>query len=409
MILTKAEGKPQPVGARRQLLERVLSSRYFEHAKTQSAVLRYLVESSCGSAAPPKEYDIAVNAMQRPHSFDPTHDPVVRVMMSSIREHLRMYFLSEGRQEPFHLAIPKGIYRAVFLDAATDRNHGDAEPYLYRALELFWQPHLASEAGNALVYTEPLFFRDSRGHYYRDSDVNDLHTAERFLKSRTAEVNFGPLRLSLGCLWTGEVHCMLSIMRLFHGLGAALEIKTPRTCSWLELKQTSLILLGNSGMNSVLKALEGGTPFVLDSRQIELRRPGRSEKAVYRDSRFIDGNMERMTVYALVTRRPGPTPGSTVTMIAANHCRAIEGAGYFLTQEDKVRGVLETIAGCGGVLPSCFQFVLRVDTIDTTREVVNSECVAYRVFDRTRGSAPVKRRVNGSARKRSETVPASQA
>jgi hypothetical protein len=92
-------------------------------------------------------------------------------------------------------------------------------------------------------------------------------------------------------------------------------------------------------------------------------------------------------------------------MIAAIHCRGIEGAGYFLTQEDKVRGVLETITTQGGVLPRYFQLVLRIDTIDTTREVVNSECVAYRVFDKTSDSAPVPR-VNGSVRKRSGTVSA---
>jgi hypothetical protein len=196
---------------------------------------------------------------------------------------------------------------------------------------------------------------------------------------------------------------MLSILHLFYGLGAALEIRTARTFSWLEFGQTSLILLGNSKTNSVLKAFEGGMPFVLNTRQIELREPSPSERAVYRDSRFIDGNMERMTAHALVTRRPGPTPESAVTMIAANHCRGLEGAGYFLTQEDKVRGVLEMIATHDGVLPKCFQILLRIDTVDTTREVVNAECVAYRLFDRTRGSAPGPR-FNGNTRKRFETI-----
>ena len=408
MILTKAEGKPQPVGARRQLLERVLSSRHFQHAPTQTSVLRYLVERSCDSASPPKEYDIAVNAMQRSQSFDSKYDPVVRVTISSLRKRLKMYFLSEGRWEPFHLALPKGSYRVLFLDAATDRSQGDAEqPYSDRSLELFWQPHLASEAGNVLVYTEPLFFRDSKGHYYRDPDVNDLHTAERYLKTRAADVNFGPLRISVGCLWTGEVHCMLSILQLFQGLGAAVEIKTSRACSWPEFKQTSLILLGSSRTNSILKALEGGTPFILNSRQIECERR-RSGKTIYRDSHFIDGNMERMTAYALVTRRPSPTPGGAVTIIAANHCRGIEGAGNFLSQEDKVHGVVEAMTARNGVLPKCFQLVLRVDTIDATREVVNSECVAWRAFEKTGALAPVPQ-VTGSLRKRSRTAPSSKA
>jgi hypothetical protein len=401
MARTKAEDRSQPVGPRRQLLERVLSSRHFQHAQMQSAVLRYLVERSHNSAAPPKEYDIAVNAMQRQQSFDPKYDPVVRVTVSSIRKRLRMYFLQEGRWERFHLAIPKGAYHVLFLDAATDRSQADAEqPYPDRSLELFWQPHLASDAGNVLVYTEPLFFRDAKGHYYRDPDVNDLHAAERFLKTRAAEVPFGPLRLSVGCLWTGEVHCMLAVLRLFHSLGAALEIRNPRACSWLELKQTSLVLLGNARTNSILKALDGDTPFVLTSRQIELQNPGRAGKTVYRDSRFIDGNMDRMTAYALITRRPSPTGGGVVTIVAANHCRGIEGAGYFLSQESKVRGVLDTIGAPGEALPRRFQLVLRVDTIDTTRVVVNSECVAWRVFDRPTVVAAVVRAPQRPRRKR---------
>jgi hypothetical protein len=67
-------------------------------------------------------------------------------------------------------------------------------------------------------------------------------------------------------------------------------------------------------------------------------------------------------------------------MIAANHCRGIEGAGYFLSQEDRAGSVLDRLRGRGGALPRCFQLVLRVDTIDTTRAVVNAECVAHRVF-----------------------------
>jgi hypothetical protein len=249
------------------------------------------------------------------------------------------------------------------------------------------------------VYTEPLFFRDDLGHYYRDPEINEVRSADRFLKRRGDVLKFGPLRLSLGCLWTGEVHCMLALLRLFQGLGAPLEIKTPRTCSWLELKRTSLILLGNARTNSVLKSLDGGTPFTLQARQIENRKPAKDEKRSYRDSRFIDGNMECMTAYALVTRRPGPTPESVVTMIAANHCRGIEGAGYFLSQEERVREVLERLRTRGPALPRCFQLVLRVDTIDTTREVVNAECVAHRVFARNGQAAPVRKKSGGSPRR----------
>jgi hypothetical protein len=90
-----------------------------------------------------------------------------------------------------------------------------------------------------------------------------------------------------------------------------------------------------------------------------------------------------MTTYALVTRRPGLTPGSVVTTIAADHCRAIEGAGHYLTQESTVESLLERMKPRNTLLPQQFQLILRVETVDTTREIVGVECEAHRVL-RTR-------------------------
>lgn len=375
-----AESETVAQGARRQLLKRILASRHFEHAPAQSAVLRYLVERSFTSAAPPKEFEIAVAAMGRPASFDPRASPIVRVMVAGIRERLAMYFLAEGRQEPCRLTIPKGGYGVVFQDVASARVTRTTGERKYASLEQFWQPHLAGEAGNILIYTEPLFFRDDRGHYYRDPDVNDLPTAERLLAGRSPVGGFRPTRVTYGCLWTGEVHCLLSILRSFRELGAPLEIRTPRVCSWVELKQTSLILLGNCRTNSILKSLELDFPFVLHGHCIENRKPEAGEKRRYRTNRRGSPNLERMTTYALVTRRPGLTPGCVVTTIAADHCRAIEGAGHYLTQESTVGSLLERMKLRNAVLPAQFQLILRVETIDTTREIVSVECEAHRVL-----------------------------
>jgi hypothetical protein len=369
-------------GARQQLLKRILSSRYFEHAHSQSAVLRYVVERSYTPAGPPKEYEIAVNAIGRPASFDPKDSPIVRVLVAGVRERLATYFLSEGRREPCYLSIPKGGYQVLFQDAGLDRTAKIATPYQYAALEQFWRPHLTSEAGNILVYTEPLFFRDDQGRYYRDPNVNDFSTAERLLNSPSSGVRFHPTRVTYGCLWTGEVHCLLSILRTFRELGAPLEIRTPRVCSWVELKQTSLVLLGNSRTNKILKSLELDAPYVVDGHRIVNKKPEGSEKKWYRGGLRGGSNLERMTAYALITRRPGLTPGSTVTIIAADHCRAIEGAGYYLTQEDKVQALLERTRSHNGQMPAQMQLVVRVETIDTAREIVDVECVAHRILRR---------------------------
>jgi hypothetical protein len=367
-------------GARQQLLTRILSSRYFEHAHAQSAVLRYLVERSCTSTVPPKEYEIGVNALGRPATFDPRISPIVRVLVAGVRERLAAYFHAEGRWEPCHLTIPKGGYQVVFQDAVTARVADAAAPYKYAALEQFWRPHLVSTGGNILVYTEPLFFRDDQGHYFRDPDVNDIPTAERVLGIRAPGMKFGPMRVTYGCLWTGEVHCMLSIIRMFRELGAPLEIRTPRICAWAELKQTSLVLLGNSRTNSILKSFELDSPFRLHAHTIENRKPKKGERRLYRGSRSGGPALERMTTYALVTRRPAVTSGNVVTMIAADHCRAIEGAGYYLTHEEKVHDLLERTRLRNALMPPYLQLLIRVETVDTTREIVDVDCVAHRIW-----------------------------
>jgi hypothetical protein len=300
--------------------------------------------------------------------------------MAGIRERLAMYFLSEGRREPIHLTIPKGAYQVVFQDAGATRKATPATPSKRAALEEFWLPHLSSEAGNVLVYTEPLFFRDDKGHYYRAPGVNDMATAERQLSSSLPEFGVGPLRVTYGCLWTGEVQCLLSIIRMFRELGAPLEIRTPRVCSWVELKHTSLILLGNSRTNSILKSLELDFPYVLDGHRIVNRKPEGTERRLYQMSRRGGRALESMTTYALVTRRNGLIPGSVATMIAADHCRAIEGAGYYLTNNERLTALLGRVGLRNAVAPAQFQLVVRVETIDITREIVDVECVAFRVL-----------------------------
>src|SRR5215470_947601 len=63
--------RPMP-DPRQQLLSRVLTSRQFAHADTLKRILRYLCERSADAGGtPPKEYDIAIQAMGRSESFDP--------------------------------------------------------------------------------------------------------------------------------------------------------------------------------------------------------------------------------------------------------------------------------------------------------------------------------------------------
>ena len=130
-----------------QLLQRVLSSKQFEHAHILKRVLQYICERSAAGVAP-KEFDIAVSAMGRQKSFDPRTDPIVRVSVGGVRERLAAYFAGEGAAEPLRLEIPKGQYRAIF----TQVEQPPAAVRASGALGRFWRPYFTGAApGNTMA------------------------------------------------------------------------------------------------------------------------------------------------------------------------------------------------------------------------------------------------------------------
>lgn len=92
---------------RRQLVDRVLASRQFAYAHSLKRILLYLCEQYTGPNQSPKEYEIALQAMGRPASFDSRLDPIVRVSVGNIRERLASYFAMDGKAEPFRMELPK--------------------------------------------------------------------------------------------------------------------------------------------------------------------------------------------------------------------------------------------------------------------------------------------------------------
>jgi hypothetical protein len=372
---------PDAEPAGQKLVARILSSRQFAHAHMLKRVLSYLYERSKDpNTPPPKEYEIAVEVMGRPASFDPRTDPIVRVTMASIRDRLLAYFATEGKNEGVRLTVPKGQYGVVFADAQGEDTRGPAASAT--ALARFWRPYFAGQRANVVVYTEPLFFRDDKGHYFRDWYLNDPKMGLAKLQGPLSKAGFGTVEPSYHYLSTGEVHCMLSITRMFHEMGVPIETRNSRICSWNELQAANLILLGSPRTNSFLDALQGEQPFVTAADHIGNLEPRASEKATYKGRRYLDGKLVRRTEFAVVTRRPGLSPGSAVTMIAANHGRAIQGAGHLLTLEDRVDNLLDTLSvAAPDDLPGHCQLLMRVDTVDYNDEVVRVECIASRILE----------------------------
>jgi hypothetical protein len=353
-------------GERAELLRRVLASRQFAHADNLKRILRYLAERQAENSGSPKEYEIAVAALGRPAHFDPRTDPIVRVSVSAIRDRLFAYFASEGAHTEWRAEIPKGQYQLQFLPNAASVQHQELAE---RPVARFWQPYLEGHKANYVVYTEPLFFRDGQGGFLRSWYVNDVRDGAARIADRYPMLETTNLEPAFHYLSSGEMHCLLSLTRVFHEAGVPVETRNSRNSHWTELSQANLILLGSPRTNSFLRQLQGDVPFLTEDHQI-LIHDGKDGTERLEGRRYLDGQLQRLTEYAVVTRRPGLVEGTVITMIAANHGRAIEGSAHWLTLDNQVEKILLAL-GCAeqGPLPSSFQMLFRVEALDLDDQV----------------------------------------
>ncbi|MFB3905996.1 MAG: hypothetical protein ACE15E_21330 [Acidobacteriota bacterium] len=366
-----------------ELLKRLFNSRYFASAESLKRILEYLCQrSEDPEHGTIKEYDIAVHALGRSASFDPKTDPIVRVNIATIRDRLRSYFADEAPESRLRLVIPKGQYRVVFEEVPKRGHQAGSAATRFPALERFWRPYLTRTVPNMLVFSELLFFRDNHGTYIRNIYINQIQGGLKQLTKKLPGLQPEGFRPSFHFVSAGEVHCLLNLTRLFERMGVECHARNSRFLAWNSLRDTNLILIGSSRTNPFVDSLQGENIFFLSADRIINRSPRPGEEASYAGHRTKDGKLEKVTEYAVVTRRPAPTADCVVTCIAGNHGRALEGAGDFLSDESQVALMLERLEADqpGASSSSHFQVLLKVELVDFDEEVAHVEILSTRVM-----------------------------
>jgi len=109
----------------RAYLETLLAAPEFATSGRKSQLLRYLVEQTlAGQASQINEYGIGLDVFERPASFDPRIDSVVRAEMSRLRLKLRDYYDKSVGSDPIMIDLPQRGYTPRF----TFRDVGVAAP-----------------------------------------------------------------------------------------------------------------------------------------------------------------------------------------------------------------------------------------------------------------------------------------
>ena len=108
---------PESVGSQ---LERILGDPLFKKSQRLSQLLRFGVERVlAGSTAALKEYTVGVEVFERPADYNPSLDPIVRVMAGRLRSKLAEYYVDQGASDPILIEVPRGGYVPQF----TARRH----------------------------------------------------------------------------------------------------------------------------------------------------------------------------------------------------------------------------------------------------------------------------------------------
>ena len=131
-------------------LDAVIASGIFAKAPSLALLLDYVCTKYFdGQANQVKEYNIAVEALGRPPTFDPKQDSIVRVEAFRLRKRLKQYYENQGADSHLRIVIPSGQYVPQFLENGAHLDLPDAGPEL-AGLDATLDPGLDSgnDSGN---------------------------------------------------------------------------------------------------------------------------------------------------------------------------------------------------------------------------------------------------------------------
>jgi len=266
--------------------------------------------------------------------------------MHDLRKRLAKYFESEGRDLPVKVELPKGQYRLAF----TDNLPPTSDP-----IQRFWHAHIASPEPSAVIYGEPIFFRDDKDVYLRSETVESPREMEHLLGSRRKD-----LVPSFAFVSSGDMAAVVALMRLFNSYGAKFDVVSARDASPSVLRHNNLILLGNPRVNEFISRVrDERESYRVTARGISEGKERRGGPSVYTDA-AADDRRGTLIKYALLTRRPGFSDRQSLTLIEANYGRARYGVADFLSRPH-VGQLLDLLAReAGASVPHHFQAVFRV-------------------------------------------------
>ena len=134
----------------RTQLRKILSSSTFARSERLARFLNFTIDETLeGRGNQLKEFVIGVEVFDKTEKYDPRMDPIVRVEARRLREKLRKYYETEGRQDALHIEFPTGSYAPVVQTRDSVVASGAAGAAVENAIAVLPFANLSSEQAEA--------------------------------------------------------------------------------------------------------------------------------------------------------------------------------------------------------------------------------------------------------------------
>lgn len=252
-----------------QTLEKLLSSKTFSKSGINKDLLNYLVNCTL-KGENPKEYQIANDVFGK--KVDNQKDINIRVYIFNLRNKLKEYYKTEGRDDTVIIQIPKGKYKVDFRFDRIKSIRSILSRYGFYlfaaglllviiALIIFiqspksqlpenslWREFFEPDFPIQIVLGDHYFFNDSiatgRIGISRDTRINSDEDLDNYMKVHPGLI--GKITKNRMTYINKQAPVgLFSMMQMFGGNQAETEMKFSSQLSWEDLRNKHIIFIGS--------------------------------------------------------------------------------------------------------------------------------------------------------------------
>lgn len=386
-----------------ELVQRVIATTAFTRSAFLTRFLLYICECKLsGREDEISEYQIGLQAFDRPGSYNPGDDNIVRNYARILRKRLEDYFAGEGRSEPLRIVIPRGHYVPVFESNLPETEVSPSEPELQESPDLAPISQMSSQAPSWLrvhwlqlsvalllalcigtsiywiartrfprvndVFWREVFDRnrptylvpgDSGFAMLQDITGTEIHLndyisgdlEEKFpdfnLAAARQGTRYGADRFS-NYTSTADLSATLGIASRAQSYGDQLKICYARDLRMDELKRSNVILIGGPHANPWVELFEPVSnfrmffPMHLDGMHIDERSFVNKHPRAGEQSIYANlaGDSSHRT-YALISFLPGADGTGHVLLLEGQNMAGTQAAGDFLLDQHAMEPILK--------------------------------------------------------------------